>query len=100
MTVGFGQTAADINNRAGQLVVSLRDDLERIKVFAAWLNDAATTDTFLNNAGITGSASSGDVKTLRDSLTDLMALYNVAHGVQATGASDFFFNAKHLTGVV
>jgi hypothetical protein len=100
MTVGYSQGAADINNRAGQLVIQLRDDLERIKQFAAWLTDAATTDTFLNNAGISGNASSGDVKALRDSFTDLMVLYNVAHGQQATGASDFFFNAKHLTGVL
>jgi hypothetical protein len=100
MTVGFPVGAIDINNRAGQLVLAIRDDLERIKQFTAWLNDAATTDAFLNSAGISGSTSSGDVQTLRASFTDLLALYNVAHGAQSTGVNDFFFNAKHLTGVI
>jgi hypothetical protein len=100
VTVGFPVSAIDINNRAGQLVVQLRDDLERVKQFAAWLNDATTTDAFLNAAGLTGSVSSGDVQTLRAAFTDLLSLYNVAHGTASTGVNDFFFNAKHLTGVV
>ncbi len=93
---GFTLDAATINNRAGQLVVQLRNDLEAVKQYNAWLIDAATTDGYLGSLGVSGA----DITALRSAFTDLMALYNVAHGVQATGQSDFFFNARHLTGVV
>jgi len=109
MTVGYPVGTADVNNKAGSLVVTLWTTLEQIKQFKAWLDDAGTTDAFLNGLsggganGITGSASSGDVKTLRDSFADLAGaagLYGVAHGtVTPGGASNYFFNAKHLSGV-
>lgn len=103
MSVGYSITATDVNNTAGRLVVALWTDLEAIKQFKAWLDDSAHTDSFLNNLGITGSASTGDVKTLRDSFADLAGasgLYGVAHGtVTPSGASNYFFNAKNLAGV-
>lgn len=103
MSVGYPITAVDVNNRAGGLVVALWEDLEAIKRLKSWLDDATHDDAFLNNIGITGSASSGDVKTLRDSFADLAGasgLYGVAHGsVAPGGASNYFFNAKKLSGI-
>jgi hypothetical protein len=102
MAAGYPINAADINNRAGALVTSLYDDLEAVRRFKLWLDDAAHTDAFLNSIGITGSASTGDVKALRDSLADLggtTGLWAVAHGSYAPGgANNYFFNAKALTG--
>jgi hypothetical protein len=103
MGVGYPVIAADVNNTAGRLVVALWVDLEAIRHFKLWLDDSAHTDAYLNSLGITGSASSGDVKTLRDSFADLAGasgLYGVAHGtVTPAGASNYFFNAKNLSGV-
>lgn len=93
---GFTVDAGTINNRAGSLVVQLRQDLDAIKQFNAWLTDAATTDGYLQGVGV----SAADITALRASFTDLMSLYNVSHGVSSTGVNDFFFNARHLTGVV
>lgn len=97
MSVGYGITKPDIDSRAGQLVVSLRDDLVRILQFKAWLDDAATTDQFL--AGLTYTA--GDIATLRAAFTDLAKLSDISHAqaIQAV-ANDFWFNAKHLTGTL
>jgi hypothetical protein len=97
MTVGFSQTRDDVNNRAGQLATQLRDDLARCVQFKAWLDDAATTDAYLTGLGYT----SGEITTLRASFVDLAKLADIAHA-QATQspANDFFFNAKHLCGVV
>jgi hypothetical protein len=103
MSVGYPVTAADVNNKAGALVVALWTNLEAIKQFKAWLDDSAHGDVYLNNLGITGTSSSGDVKTLRDSFADLAGaagLYGVSHGtVTPSGASNYFFNAKNLSGV-
>lgn len=103
MTVGYQITGADVNNRAGSLVVALWTTLRDIKDFKAWLDDSAHSDTFLNGIGINGNVSLGDVKVLRDSFADLggaSGLYSVSHGTFAPGgASNYFFNAKNLSGV-
>ena len=103
MAVGYPITSADVNNRAGQLVVALWTTLEDVRRFKLWLDDSAHTDAFLNGIGITGSASSGDVKVLRDAFADLggaAGLYPVAHGAFAPGgSSNYFANAKNLAGV-
>lgn len=95
---GYSVAAADVNNKAGQLVTSLWDDLDAIRRFALWLNDATHNDTFLTNLGL----AAGDITTLRSSFADLggpSGLWAVAHGNFApTGASNYFFNAKALTG--
>lgn len=103
MAVGYPITANDINGKAGQLVTSLWDNLADINRFYKWLTDASHNDAFLNAAGITGSSSSGDVKTLRDSISDLgnttNGLWAVSHGLFVPGGvNNFFFNAKLLTG--
>lgn len=102
MAVGYPIAAADVNAKAGALVTACWDSLDQVRRFALWLNDATHTDAFLNNLGITGTASSGDVQTLRNSFADLggpSGLWAVAHGNFApSGASNYFFNAKALTG--
>lgn len=102
MAVGYPISAADVNNKAGALVTSLWDNLDQMNRFYKWLTDSAHTDTFLNNIGITGTAASGDVKTLRDSISDLGSttngLWAVSHGLFVPGGvNNFFANAKNLT---
>jgi hypothetical protein len=97
MTVGFTQTKDDVNNRAGQLAVGLRDTLAECVQFKAWLDDAATTDAFLSGLGF----SSGEITLLRASFTDLAKLSDISHAAATQSpANDFWFNARHLTGVV
>lgn len=101
MAVGYPSTAADINSKAGQLVTSLWDNLNDVNRFYKWLLDH--NDAFLNAAGITGTAASGDVKTLRDGISDLgnttNGLWAVSHGLFIPGGvNNFFANAKGLTG--
>lgn len=99
MSVGFTATKADIDQRAGGLVIAVRDALLRCAQFSDLLSD---TSIFPNDAALTALGyTSGEVTTLRASFTDLKALYNVAraNGTVASN-NDFWFNAKHLTGVV
>lgn len=102
MAVGYPVTANDVNAKAGALVTNLWDALDQVRRFNLWLTDSVHTDAYLNNLGITGSASSGDVQLLRNSFADLAGasgLYVVAHGTFApSGASNYFFNARQLTG--
>lgn len=103
MAVGYPVTSTDVNNRAGALVVALWKSLDDVRALKLWLDDAVHTDAYLNNLGITGSASTGDAKLLRDSFADLggaSGLWAVSHGSFApSGASNYFANAKNLTGV-
>lgn len=100
MAAGYQVSLADINNKAGALVVALWTDLEAIKQFKAWLDDSAHNDSYLTTLGM----GSGDITTLRASISDLgsptSGLYAVAHGTYApAGANNYFFNAKNLSGV-
>lgn len=99
MTVGLPITKADIDTKAGALVITLRDTLAKCAAFSDLLND---TTIFANDAALTALGyTAGEVTTLRAAFTDLKALYNVARAAQAVpSANDFWFNAKHLTGVV
>jgi hypothetical protein len=103
MSAGYPIVGTDINNQAGRLVVAAWQSLNDIRQFKLWLDDAVHTDAFLNTAGITGSASTGDVKLLRDSFADLggaSGLWAVSHGTFApAGASNYFTNAKNLAGL-
>lgn len=95
MAVGIPVQKADVDNRAGGLVVQLRNDLAACVQFKGWLD--SVNDAFLTGLGYTA----GDITLLRGSFTDLVALSNIAHaaGTQPA-ANDFFFNARNLTGVV
>lgn len=105
MSVGYSVVTADVNNKAGQLVTSLWDNLNDLHRFYLWLTDSAHTDLYLNNltgGGISGTGSSGDVATLRNGIADLggpSGLWAVSHGTfTPSGANNYFFNAKNLTG--
>jgi hypothetical protein len=103
---GRSLTALDVNNRAAACVEQVWGALDQCNQMYRWLTDSAHTDAFLNNIGITGSASTSgsDVKLLRDGISDLgnttNGLWAVAHGIFVpTGTNNFFANAKSLTGV-
>jgi len=99
MSVGFTLTKADIDARAGSLVVAVRDALARCAAFNALLND---TGIIPDNAFLTGLGyTSPEVTTLRAAFVDLSKLNDVARAAATQSpASDFFFNAKKLTGTV
>jgi hypothetical protein len=94
LSVGLSVNQATIDSRAGNLVLQIRQLLTDCQTFKTWLD--TQSDAALTNLGYVAA----DVTLLRASFTDLDNLAKVAHGLQATGASDFFFNAKKLTGVL
>jgi hypothetical protein len=94
VAVGFGQTKTDVDARAGQVSLTLRNTFADVVRFKAWLD--AQSDAQLTALGYNAA----DLTSLRASYTDLYNLRQVAYGVQATGASNFFFNAQWLTGVI
>lgn len=102
MSIGFSLTKADLDARAGQLAMAVRDDLARCAAFCDLLNDTSivdpsSSDLFLRNLGYTAS----EVTILRAAFTDLKSLWNVFHAnATVPSVNDFNFNAKHLTGVV
>jgi hypothetical protein len=99
VSVGFTLTKQDIDGRAGQLVMALRDDLYRINQMNTLLLD---TSIFADNAAIAALGyTAGEVTTLKAAFADLNQLYLVAHAQATQGATnDFFFNAKHLVGLL
>lgn len=98
---GNPYTALDINNRAGVLVTGLWTALEDARRFKLWLDDTSHTDTVLGPSGV--GVTTADLLVIRNSFADLggaSGLYAVAHGTFApTGASNYFANAKLLTGL-
>lgn len=99
MSIGFPIGKADIDIRAAQTVVAVRDSLQAAVNLCNLLQD---TTIFANDAALTALGySAGEVTQLRAAFTDLKALYNIAHAAGTQPAvNDFFANAKHLTGVV
>jgi hypothetical protein len=98
--------AKDINDKAAACVEQLWSALDQCNQMYKWFTDAAHTDTFLNNVGITGSTgnTSTDVGLLRASISDLGSstngLWAVSHGIFVpAGVNNFFANAKNLSGV-
>lgn len=99
MSVGYTFTKSDIDQRAGGLVVAVRDALDRARQFNALLlnTNIVPNDAFLTAMGY----SAGEVTTLRAAFVDLNSLYNVSHAAATVpSTNDFFFNAQKLTGVV
>jgi hypothetical protein len=96
-TAGYQITKADLDNRMGGAVVTLRDALITIVALKAELDDA----TILPDATLTTLGYSGaDITLIRAAFTDLSKLNDISRAV-ATQAStnDFWFNAKHLAGL-
>lgn len=98
---GNSYTATDINNRAGSLVYGVWQALDAARQFKLWLDDASHTDTVLGPTGI--GVTTADLLVIRNSFADLAGasgLWAVAHGSFApSGASNYFFNAKNLSGL-
>jgi hypothetical protein len=69
VSVGFPQTKSEVDSRAGQLSLTLRDTLVSIRNFKAFLD--TKTDTELQNAPFSYSAQ--DVPVLRSGAADLAA---------------------------
>jgi hypothetical protein len=93
MGVGFPVDKGTLDQRVGSLAWQLRATFEQIQLVKGFLD--AQSDAALTALGY----SAADITLLRASYTDLDNLRKVALGLQATGASNFFFNAGKLTGV-
>lgn len=93
--LGFPTNKIDVDSRAGQLALTLRDVFVEIVTFKAWLD--TQTDAQLIALGY----EQAEVTLLRAAYTDLVNLNNIAHAQDTQpAASDFFWNAKHLTGLI
>jgi hypothetical protein len=99
VSVGLTLTKADIDNKVGSLVVTVRDALLACSRFCDLLNDSTI---FPNDAAIVALGyTQAEVTLLRAAFTDLKTLNNVAHAAATVSSvNDFFFSAKHLSGVV
>lgn len=98
---GYTLTALDINNRAGSLAFGLWTALEDVRRFKLWLDDSTHNDTAIGPSGV--GVTTADLTVIRNSFADLggtSGLYAVSHGTFApAGASNYFANAKLLTGL-
>jgi hypothetical protein len=94
MAVGYAAQKTDVDARAGQLSMLLRNTFRDVVQFKAWLD--AQSDAQLTALGY----NSADLTLLKASFTDLSNLRDTAYGLRAQSpASNFFFNAQWLTGV-
>jgi hypothetical protein len=95
MAAGWPADKNTIDQRAGQVVIALRQALDEVVGFKSFLD--RTPDPTLAALGY----SEGDIATLKSGITDLATLRALAHA-QATqpAPNDFFFFAKNLTGVL
>lgn len=104
MSIGLTLTKADLDNRMASVFLSLRDSMRRASELCTLLND--TTIVPNDAALIALGYTAGEVTQLRAAWTDLggpgVSLYRIATGAVAGpgSANDFYFNAKHLTGVI
>lgn len=97
MSVGFPATKLDIDARAGQLALQLRDTLLQIQQFNTWL--LATPDA--NLTGLSPGYTAGEVATLKSAYADLAQLAAVYQGTATrTPAYNYQTFAKLLVGVV
>ena len=94
MTLGYAQGKAQIDSKAGALVLTVRNTFRDVVTFKAFLD--SKTDTELTGLGYTTQ----EVSDLRAAFIDMKKLSDIANA-QATqpAASNFFFNAVKLYGV-
>lgn len=97
MSAGYPITKTDLDNRMGQAVLAVRQSLVEIVRIKAMLDDT----TILPDATLTSLGYSGaEITQLRASFADLKKLYDISTAVAVQAAvNDFWFNAKHLTGL-
>jgi hypothetical protein len=97
VSAGYPITKTDLDNRMGQAILAVRQSLVEVVRIKAMLDDA----TILPDATLTSLGySPGEITQIRAAFTDLKKLYDISIAA-ATQASvnDFWFNAKHLTGL-
>lgn len=95
MAVGFQVTKAAIDQRVGSIVVAGEAWFDDVNRMSAWL--AGSLDGDLTALGYTA----GEVTQLKGSFIDLGNLRLTAYGQRAqTPASNFFFNATKLRGIL
>jgi hypothetical protein len=95
MSAGLPTNKLDIDMKAGQLALQLRDVFDQIKTFQAWL--AAQTSQALLDKGYL----QGDVDIIKSAYTDLDKLRTVYEGtITLPVAQDFRVFAHQLTGIV
>ncbi len=94
---GYPITKVDLDNRMGQAILAVRQALVEVVRIKAMLDDT----TILPDATLTSLGySAGEITQLRAAFTDLKKLYDVSTAAATQGATnDFWFNAKHLTGL-
>lgn len=97
MSTGYPITKADLDNRMGGLVVALRGALANCVAFKVLLDDTTILpDATLTTLGYSG----GEITQIRAAFTALKKLSDIANSAATqTPASDFWFDAKHLTGL-
>lgn len=95
---GIPFTAADVQMRAGLVSQQLWDALDAARTWYLWLSDSTHSAATIQALGVSLS----DDTLIRNSAGDLggpSGLWSVAHAkVAPAGSSDYFFNAKQLTG--
>jgi hypothetical protein len=95
MAAGFPTNKADIDAKAGQLALQLRETFDQIKTFQAWL--AGQTSQALLDKGYLQA----DVDIIKSAYTDLDRLRTIYDGtVNLPTAQDFRVFAHQLTGIV
>ena len=102
MSVGYTARtdAAAINDKVAQVSIQLREALEEVKKFKAFIDMRFPNDTAGNNAlKAFMTYDDNDVTLFRATITDLDNLRLTAVGQRAQpGASNFFFNADKVVG--
>jgi hypothetical protein len=98
MSTGYPITKLDLDNRIGQMVTALRDDLNAIVQFKGLLDDTSILpDSFLQG---TLAYTTTETALIRSAFTALSKLSDIARGAATQSpASDFWFDAKHLAGL-
>lgn len=97
MSAGYPITKVDLDNRMGQSILALRQALDEIKRIKTMLDDTTILpDATLTTLGYT----SGEITQLRAAFTDLSKLRDISIAAATqSSVNDFWFNAKHLTGL-
>ncbi len=91
MSVGYSLTKAGIDTHSGNLAANLRNCLDDIAKYKAWLD--ATVDADLTALGYT----SGEVAVLKSAFTDLNKVRDIYYGVATQSSTyDFTTFAKQL----
>jgi hypothetical protein len=93
---GIGFDANAIEQKAGLISQQVWDALQEAREFYLWLQDHSSAS--VQALGV----SSADDTLIRNAMGDLggpSGLWSVGHNkTTPSGASDYFFNAKQLTG--